>query len=37
MFNKKFDKTADYGRRTNRDQLREITSAYKGVGRVRGH
>ncbi len=37
MFNRKFDKTADSGRRTNKNRLREITSAYKGVGRVRGH
>lgn len=36
MFNRKFYKTADYGRRTNRNRLREITSAYTGIGRVRG-
>ena len=34
MFNNKFDKSADYGRQANRNRLREITSAYIGIGRV---
>lgn len=35
MFNNKFDKTADHGRQANRNRLREITSAYRKIGRVR--
>lgn len=36
MFNKKLYNSADYGRQTNRNRLREITSAYIEIGGVRG-
>ncbi len=36
MLNSKFYKMADHGRQTNKNILREITSAYRGIGWDRG-
>lgn len=36
MFNNKFYKAVDHIRQRNNNDLCEITSAYTGVGRVRG-
>ncbi len=37
MFNNKLYKVVDHDRQGNKNDLRGITSAYTGIGRVRGY